>query len=137
MKIRREVEEQENPAHPQLMNPQPRRQRGEKAVHDRLYHAGQVSLANKMQKQRKYELEAAKPHRPKLITPKQDNKPVIDAENMQILTSEFDLEEMDENGSLRRSPMTRASFKTAAMSARLPNRHGESVQEGLYNLDKV
>lgn len=38
------------------MNPQPRRQRGEKAVHDRLYHQAQVSMQQKIMKQREAEL---------------------------------------------------------------------------------
>ena len=47
------------------MNPQPRRQRGEKAVHDRLYHAGQVSLQKKEMKKRAQELQINSRHKKK------------------------------------------------------------------------
>jgi len=41
-----------------------------------------------------------------------------------------------ENGSGLRSPLSQASFREPAMSARLPApRQGDSVQEGLYNLN--
>lgn len=39
-RIRQEVAELECPHKPQLMNPQPKKKKGEKQVHDRLYHAG-------------------------------------------------------------------------------------------------
>ena len=74
------------------MNPQPKRHKGEKAVHDRLYHAAQVSLQQKLMKQRQQALiDKNRPNSSRPLNTRKDD-PVLNIQKVDMLDAEFDEE---------------------------------------------